>query len=57
VNTPALRAENVDMHMDTAQSLKVEDMKGQSTIGDDIDAAEEAIDTEEEEEASEEAEG
>src|SRR5215216_6191089 len=54
VNTPALRAENVDMHMDTAQSLKVEDMKGQSTIGDDIDAAEEAIDTEEEEEASEE---
>ena len=56
VNTPALRAENVDMHMDTAQSLKVEDMKGQSTIGDDIDAAEEAIDTEEEEEASEEAE-
>jgi hypothetical protein len=45
------------MHMDTAQFLKVEDMKGQSTIEDDIDAAEEAIGTEEEEEAaSEEAE-
>ena len=57
VNTPALRAENVDMHLDTAQFLKVEDMKGQSTIGDDIDAVEEAIGTEEEEEpASEEAE-
>jgi hypothetical protein len=57
VNTPALRAENVDMHMDTAQFLKVEDMKGQSTIGDNIDAVEEAIGTEEEEEAaSEEAE-
>jgi hypothetical protein len=57
VNTPALRAENVDMHMDTAQILKVEDTKGQSTIEDDIDAVEEAIGTEEEEEpASEEAE-
>lgn len=29
-NTPALRAENVDMYLDTAQFLKVEDMKGQS---------------------------
>jgi hypothetical protein len=57
VNTPALRAENVDMHLDTAQFLKVEDMEGQSIIEDDIDAVEEAIGTEEEEEAaSEEAE-
>ena len=50
VNTPALRAENVDMHMDTAQFLKVEDIKGQSTIEDNIDTVEEAISTEEEEE-------
>jgi hypothetical protein len=59
VNTPALRAENVDMHMDTAQFLKVEDIKGQSTIEDNIDTVEEAIGTEEEEEeaASEEEEG
>jgi hypothetical protein len=54
VNTPALRAENVDMHMDTAQFLKAENMKGQNTIEDDIDAAEEAIGTEEEEEEEEE---
>jgi hypothetical protein len=50
VNTPALRAENVDMHMDTAQFLKVEDIKGQGTIEDNIDTVEEAIGTEEEEE-------
>ena len=54
VNTPALRAENVDMHLDTAQFLKVEDMKGQSTIEDDIDAMEEATGTEEEAEEEEE---
>ena len=49
-NTAALRAENVDMYLDSAQFLKVEDMKGQSTIEDDIDAEEEAVGTEEEEE-------
>jgi hypothetical protein len=52
-NTAALRAENVDMHLDTAQFLKVEDMKGQSTIEDDIDAMEEATGTEEAEEEEE----
>jgi hypothetical protein len=54
MNTPALRAENVDMHLDTAQFLKVEDMKGQSIMEDDIDAAEEPIGTEEEAEEEEE---
>lgn len=59
VNTPALRAENVDMHLDTAQSLKVEDMKGDSMIKDDIEAVEDATGTgtqEEEEIVSEEEE-
>ena len=47
-NTPALRAENVDMHLDTAQFLKVEDMKGQSIVEeDDISAAAEAEHVEE----------
>jgi hypothetical protein len=47
-NTPALRAENVDMYLDTAQFLKVEDMKGQSIVEeDDVGAAEEAEDVEE----------
>jgi hypothetical protein len=50
VNTPALRAENVDMYLDTAQFLKVEDMEGQTVIEDNIDAVEEVLDVEEEEE-------
>jgi hypothetical protein len=49
VNTPALRAENVDMYLDTAQFLKVEDMEGQTVIEDNIDAVEEVLDVEEEE--------
>ena len=49
VNTPALRAENVDMYLDTAQFLKVEDMEGQTIIEDNTDAAEEVVDVEEEE--------
>jgi hypothetical protein len=58
VNTPALRAENVDMYLDSAKFLKVEDMKGQSVIEEeeegeegeeeDIDAVEEAIGIDEE---------
>lgn len=35
MNTPALRAENIDMYLDKAQFLKVEDMKGQSTMEED----------------------
>ena len=54
VNTPALRAENVDMYLDTAQFLKVEDMEGQTVIEDNIDAVEEVLDVEEEEEEEEE---
>jgi hypothetical protein len=50
-NTPALRAENVDMYLDTAQFLKVEDTKGQSIVEegeeDGIDAAEEDEDIDE----------
>jgi hypothetical protein len=53
VNTPALRAENVDMHLDTAQFLKVEDMEGKTVTEDNI--AVEAVDTEEEDVASDEA--
>ena len=53
VNTPALRAENVDMYLDTAQFLKVEDMEGQTVIEDNIDAVEEVLDVEEEEEEEE----
>jgi hypothetical protein len=51
VNTPALRAENVDMYLDNAKFLKVEDMKGQSVIEEeeeDIDAVKEAIGIDEE---------
>lgn len=56
VNTPALRAENVDMYLDTAQFLKVEDMEGQTVIEDNIDTVEEVLDVEEEEDiASDEA--
>src|SRR5919198_3847172 len=44
MNTPALRAENVDMYLDKAQFLKVEDMKGQSAMAeDDIKAAKDAV--------------
>jgi hypothetical protein len=44
VNTPALRAENIDMYLDKAQFLKVEDMKGQRTMEeDDIKAVEDAV--------------
>jgi hypothetical protein len=38
-----LRAENVDMHLDTAQFLKADDMKGQSVTEEeraDLDAVE-----------------
>jgi hypothetical protein len=55
VNTPALRAENVDMYLDTAQFLKVEDMEGQTVIEDNIDAVEEVLDVEEEEEEEDKA--
>ena len=54
-NTPALRAENVDMYLDTAQFLKVDDMKGKSITEDDTDAVEEVVDREEEVTASDEA--
>jgi hypothetical protein len=53
VNTPALRAESVDMYLDTAQFLKVEDINGQSIIeeeDDDIKEVEEAVSEEGEEE-------
>jgi hypothetical protein len=53
VNTPALRAENVDMYLDTAQFLKVEDMEGQSVAADNTDAVEEGEDKEEDDTASE----
>jgi hypothetical protein len=44
VNTHALRAENIDMYLDKAQFLKVEDMKGQRTMEeDDIKAVEDAV--------------
>jgi hypothetical protein len=49
VNTPALRAENVDMHLDTAQFLKADDMKGQS-VTDEERVDSEAVEGEEEEE-------
>lgn len=52
VNTPALRAENVDMYLDTAQFLKVEDMEGQTVIEDNTDAAEEVVDVEKEEDTA-----
>jgi hypothetical protein len=52
-NTPALRAENVDMYLDSAQFLKVEDMEGKTVTEDNI--AVEAVDTEEEDVASDEA--
>jgi hypothetical protein len=45
------------MYLDTAQSLKVEDMKGHSMIKDDIEAAEDATGTQEEEEIVSEEEG
>jgi hypothetical protein len=58
VNTPALRAENVDMYLDTAQFLKVEDLEGQSKaedkVEDDIEAVEEEAASEEAEEVEEE---
>jgi hypothetical protein len=38
------------MYLDTAQFLKVEDMEGQTVIEDNIDAVEEVLDVEEEEE-------
>jgi hypothetical protein len=40
-NTPALRAENVDMYLDSAQFLKVEDMEGKTVTEDNVDAVEE----------------
>lgn len=52
VNTPALRAENVDMHLDTAQFLKVEDMEGKMITEDNIGAVEEVVDAEEEEDVA-----
>jgi hypothetical protein len=52
VNTPALRAENVDMHLDTAQFLKVEDMEGKTVTEDNIGAVEEVVDAEEEEDVA-----
>jgi hypothetical protein len=56
VNTPALRAENVDMYLDTAQFLKVEDTEGQQTATkDNVDVTEEVLDVEEEDTASDEA--
>jgi hypothetical protein len=51
MNTPALRAENVDMHLETAQFLKAEDMKGQGVTEEeraDLDAAEGEEEEEEE---------
>src|SRR5215211_6229842 len=54
VNTPALRAENVDMYLDTAQFLKVEDMEGQSVVEEDnTDRVEEVSDVEEGEDKEE----
>ncbi len=52
-NTPALRAENVDMYMDSAKFLKVEEMKGASLIEDDIDTVEEVVETGEDTESEE----
>jgi hypothetical protein len=49
-NTAALRAENVDMYLDSAQFLKVEDMEGKTVTEDNIGAVEEVVDVEEEEE-------
>ena len=46
-NTPALRAENVDMYLDSAQFLKVEDMEGKTVTEDNIGSVE-AVDVEEE---------
>ena len=51
LNIPALRADSVDMYLDKAQFLKVEDMKGQSTMDeDDIKAVEDAVPEEGEDE-------
>jgi hypothetical protein len=55
MNTPALRAENVDMYLDSAQFLKVEDMEGKTVTEDNIAAVEEAADAEEEDVASDKA--
>jgi hypothetical protein len=49
-NTAALRAENVDMYLDSAQFLKVEDMEEKSVTDNNIDAVEEVVDVAEEEE-------
>jgi hypothetical protein len=49
-NTAALRAENIDMYLDSAQFLKVEDMEGKTVTEDNIDAVEEVVDVVEEEE-------
>ena len=49
-NTAALRAENVDMYLDSAQFLKVEDMEGKTVTEDNIGAVEEVVDVEKEEE-------
>lgn len=49
-NTPALRAENVDMYLDSAQFLKVEDMEGKTVTEDNIGA--EVVDAEEEEDVA-----
>ena len=44
VNTPALRAENIDMYLEKVQFLKVDDMKEQSTMEeDDIKGVEDAV--------------
>ena len=51
-NTAALRAENVDMYLDSAQFLKVEDMEGKTVTEDNIDAVEEVVDVEEEEDVA-----
>jgi hypothetical protein len=51
-NTAALRAENVDMYLDSAQFLKVEDMEGKTITEDNIGAVEEVVDVEEEEDVA-----
>jgi hypothetical protein len=51
-NTAALRAENVDMYLDSAQFLKVEDMEGKTVTEDNIGAVEEVVDVEEEEDVA-----
>jgi len=47
-NTPALRAENVDMYLDSAQFLEVEDMEGK-TVAEDNTGAVEVVDVKKEE--------